>query len=218
MAALTFLEAPIDDAVARGMERTLDDPSRTMLYGPTGQLTQNFKAAAMVYRYDLAPGIKYAEQFLSVQAIWHVVRKGANGPYSGFLVKDWGDFKLTQSNSRLTLVTGSVYQINRVYSYTFGAITDESLRPIYKPAAGLIVKRTRSGVVTTATATVDTTTGLATISGHAGGDTYTCVGSFLVPVTFSENQWTAKLDGGGKTMVVVSGSIKLEDIGRSSLP
>lgn len=218
MAALPFLEAPLDDAIARGMEVTLSDPGRTMLYGPTGELTQNFAAANAIYKYDLAPGIKYARQFLAVQAIWHIVHFGAGGPYKGFLVKDYSDPELTQSNSRLTLISGSVYQINRVYTYTFGAVTDEYLRPIYKPAAGMVVKRTRSGVVSTATATVDTTTGQATISGHTAGDTYTAVGIFYVPVTFSENEWTAKLDGGGSTTVSVSGSIKLEDIGRSSLP
>lgn len=217
MAALAFLEVPIDDSLARGMERTLDNPGRNMLYSASGELTQNFISSNAVYKYDLAPGIRYAPQYLAIEAIWHVVNFGTSGPYLGFLVKDWGDYKLDQTNSRLTLITGATYQINRVYSYSFGAVTDEYLRPIYKPAAGIVVKRTRSGVVSTASATIDTTTGIATISGHTGGDTYTCIGAFYVPVTFSENQWTAKLDGGGSTMVSVTGSIKLEDIGRASL-
>lgn len=212
MAALPFLEAPLDDAIARGMECTVSEPGRVMRYGPTGELTQNFTAADPIHKYDLAPGVRYAAQFLAVRAIWYIVFHGASGPYAGFLVKDWQDFQLTQTNSRLTLITGSVYQINRVYTYTFGAVTDEFLRRIFKPAAGVVIKRTRSGVVSTATATVDLTTGQATISDHAGGDTYAAVGAFYVPVTFSENEWTSKLDGGGSTLVSVSGSIKLEEV------
>ena len=104
MAALVFLEAPIDDAVARGMERTKAVPGRTMRYGPTGKLSQNYTASFPIHRYDLAPGVRYAAQFHAIEALWYVVHFGTGGPYAGFLLKDWADFRLTQTNSRLTLI------------------------------------------------------------------------------------------------------------------
>jgi len=209
MAALPFLEARISDDIARGMTRTKFVPGRTMLRSPNGGLNQNYTAALPILKYDLAHGIKRASQYSSVEDLWYVVHFGSGGPYSGFLVKDFGDFRLTQTNSRLTLITGAIYQINRVHAY--GGLA-EFLRPILKPDANIVVKRTRSGVVTTATATVDTTTGQATISGHAGGDTYTCEGTFHMPVTFSEDEWDCDIIGGDSQLVVVSGSIKVEEI------
>lgn len=215
MSAQPFLEARLDDAISFGMSRTKDSPGRTMRYGPTGSLSQNFVAAYPIHRYDLAPGIQFAEQFLQTEALWYVVFHGSQGPYKGFLLKDWGDYQLSQDGeraSRLTLIAGAVYQINRVHTVTYGPVTDEFLRPIYKPETGISVFRKRAGVVSSASATIDLTNGQATISGHVSGDTYTCEGTYNVPVTFSENTWTAEMEGAEDHMVAVSGQIKLEEI------
>ena len=107
-----------------------------------------------------------------------------------------------------SIATGTTWQINRVYTY--GSV--DFLRPIQKPQSGIVVKRKRSGVVTTATATVDTTTGIADISGHVEGDTYTCEGLFWVPVTFTDDEWTAECIGDIADLVIVAGQIKLEEI------
>lgn len=205
MAALAFLEQRIDTQVSTGMMSIPTVPGRTMRYTQTGYLTQNYTAAFPKHKFDMAPVIKTAAAFQSVLDIWYVVHFG--GPYRGFLVRDWRDYKLTQSNSRLTLISGSNYQINRVHSY--GGV--EFVRPIYKPEAGVVIKRTRASVVSTATAVVTTTSGQVAVSGHVSGDTYTCEGLFNMPVTFSEDQWDAELRPGAEGILAVSGSIKLEE-------
>lgn len=205
MAALPFLATPIDDAVARGMQSTPTVPGRVKRYTATGRLTQNYSSALPLHRFELSHGIKRLAQFEAIQALFYVVHFT---PYAGFPVRDPRDFRLMQANSRLTFITGSTWQINRVYTY--GGV--DFLRPIQKPETGIVVKRTRSGVVSTATASVDTATGIATISGHVGGDTYTCEGRFYVPVTFSDDEWTAECIGSVDDLVIVSGQIKLEEI------
>lgn len=205
MAALQFLEARIDLSVSPGMSSTPTVPGRTKRYSSVGGLTQNYTAAYPIHKYDLAHGVKTIQQYQAILDLWYVVHFT---PYSGFLLRDWRDYTLAQTNTRLTLITTGVYQINRLHS--FGGV--DFLRPIYKPEAGVVVKRTRAGVVSTATATVSTTTGQATISGHVGGDTYTCEGFFNVPVTFTDDEWSADVIRAASSLLSVGGSINLEEI------
>ena len=205
MATLPFLATPIDDAVARGMQSTRVVVGRVKRYTATGRLTQNYSSARLLHRFELSHGIKKLAQFEAIESLFFIVH---GTPYCGFPVRDPKDFRLSQANSRLTFITGSTWQINRVYTY--GSV--DFLRPIQKPEPGVVVKRTRSAVVSTATATVDTTTGIATISGHVEGDTYTCEGRFWVPVTFTDGEWSAECIGDVAELIIVSGQIKLEEI------
>lgn len=206
MAALAFLEARIDDAVARGMQSTPTVPGRVKRYTPAGALGQNYVASLPIHRYELSHGVRTAAQYQALLDLFYVVHFT---PYMGFRLRDWRDYKLTQTNSRLVFVSGSDWQIHRLH--TFGGA--EFVRPIYKPETGVVVKRTRSAVVSTATATIDTTTGVATISGHVGGDTYTAEGSFDMPVTFTDDEWSAEIIGGEPGgHIVLAGQIKLEEV------
>jgi hypothetical protein len=64
-----------------------------------------------------------------------------------------------------------------------------------------------------ASATVDTTTGLATIAGHVNGDTYTWVGEFDVPVAFADDNMEAEIiDNGGDEYLVAWRSIVVEEV------
>ena len=203
---MNFLEARMDVRVTKGVASIPTVPGRTKAYTHTGKLSQNYTAALPVHKYEAIHGLKSLEDYQSVLDLWYVV---SFTPYKGFRFKDWRDFRLTQTNSRLTLITGSTWQINRLHAYG----PAEFLRPIYKPVAGtVVVKRTRSAVVSTASATVDSTTGIATISGHVGGDTYTCEGEFDMPVTFSDDEWRAELQGNTAKLFAVSGSIALEEL------
>lgn len=206
MAALAFLEARIDDAVTRGMQSTPTVPGRVKHYTPAGALSQNYVASLPIHRYELSHGVRTAAQYQAILDLFYVVHFT---PYAGFRLRDWRDYRLTQTNSRLVFVSGSDWQIHRVH--TFGGV--EFLRPIHKPETGIAIKRKRSGSVSTATATVATTTGIATISGHVEGDTYSAEGTFDMPVTFTDDEWSADLIGGEPGRhVVVSGQIKLEEV------
>jgi uncharacterized protein (TIGR02217 family) len=138
-----------------------------------------------LHRYNISQAIRTNEDFEAVRSFFFNVY----GMADSFRFKDYADFRANQLNSRLTLITGATYQLERIY--VTGART--LARPIYKPLSGGIVYRTRASVVTTATASIDTTTGIATISGHVGGDTYTWSGEFDVPVSFSTDQMEAQI-------------------------
>ncbi len=144
-----------------------------------------------LHRYDVAHALKRSDRLELLKSFFYVV----GGRADSFRYKDWLDFTATQENSSLTLISGSDYQLNRVYT----AYTRTFTRQITKPvSATVIVYRTRAAVTSVATATIDYTTGIATISGHAGGDTYTWEGQFDVPCSFVSDQAQFRLIAAGE--------------------
>lgn len=203
---MAFLEQRIPDTVSRG---TKGGPRgrRTKVYVQNGRLRQVFEWSRSLQQYDVSYGIRTLADLEAVRALFYVVMFT---PFEGFRFKDWNDYRMTQSTSRLDFVSGTEWQIKRLY--TVGASTHA--RTITKPVSGSVtVYRTRSGVVTTATASVDSTTGLATIAGHAGGDTYTCAGEFDVPVTFADDALDQiELDGNLDQMLQGLPAVMLEEL------
>lgn len=162
-----------------------------------------------LHRYQVAQAVKTNADFEEVRAFFYVVA----GAFEGFRFKDWSDYECTLGNSRLVLADGSptMWQLARVY--TVGA--REFVRPIYKPCASPApqVYRTRAGATTLASATVDTTTGLVSISGHIDGDAYRWVGEFDVPVGFVDDDLEAVIvDKGDDGFLMSWPSIVLEEI------
>lgn len=202
---MAFLEQRLNTRIEQGAQGGPTVPGRTKAYTPSGKLRQNFVARAPIHRFDVSHGLRQQADYQAVLDIWYVVNFT---PYEGFRFRDWRDYRATAANSRCTLISGSTYQLQRVHS--FGGI--EFLRNIYKPVAGVVITRTRSGTPSTATATVDTTTGVATISGHLAGDTYTWTGEFDLPVTFSDDSWVSTLEGAAPNLIIVAPSIALEEI------
>jgi uncharacterized protein (TIGR02217 family) len=205
---MAFLETRISTAVRRG---TSGGPTarRHKVYDGGGRLRgQQFLRSYPLQRYRFDFGNKLLEDAEAIRAFFYVVMFT---PYEGFRVRDWNDYELTHANSSLTLISGSVYQINRVYTAGPASI----LRPIYKiDEDGAVIYRTRSSVVSTATATVDENTGQATISGHASGDTYTCSAYFDIPVTFVDDEALAgmALDGSVNSILLALEGIELEEL------
>lgn len=204
---MAFLESRLDPKITQGVTFTETVPGRTIARLPNGRLAQNFTAAMPLTRCDLLHGVRSAAEYQTVLDAWYIVNFT---PYEGLRVKNWRDFRATAANTTLTLITGATWQLQRLH--TFAGINFK--RDIKKPCASpaIVITRNRSGSFTTASATVDTTTGIATISGHVSGDTYTWSGEFDIPMTFSKNEWSATLDGGGGDVYAVSGSIEMEEI------
>lgn len=187
-----FLERRLPDAICRGSSggpRTV----RAKAYAQGGQLTQLFRWTRPLQHYDISFGIKTREDFEPVRALWYVVM----GPphYAGFRFKDWNDYRVTQLTGSLVLVSGSDWQLSRRYSAPGGLEFYD--RPIYKPVSNsAMIYRNRGGVISVASATVNYSTGIASIAGHQSGDTYSWEGEFDVPVTF-ENDAMDNIDLGG---------------------
>lgn len=204
---MAFFEARLDERIERGATGGPTNPGRVKLYKPDGRLTQKFAASLPIHRYSVSHGLRTPDGQEAVLAMFYVVNFT---PYTGFRFKAWWDYTATQTNSVATLISGSNYQLQRVY--TVGAVSFN--RPIYKPVSGTVqVYRTRSAVVSAATATIDYTTGVATISGHVSGDTYTWTGEFDVPVTFVNNEWTeSSLEVSTSNLFVRAQPVELEEI------
>ena len=144
--------------------------------------------------YSISQPVKESAEFEAVRNFFYVV----GGNVDGFRLKDWSDYRLVQGNNTLQLLTGSIWQILRTYTYGPRTLA----RAIYKVSGSsfgdpdLLVYRTRSAVRTAlanpADYTVDLNTGQVTINGHVSGDTYDCEGVFHVPVSFVDPRaiWT----------------------------
>lgn len=171
-----------------------------------GQRFANKNWTMPLHQYDVSAAIRTQADFEVIRQFFY----NCSGQFSGFRFKDYADFILTQATSSLALISGAVYQINRIYP--LGPRT--FVRPIYKPVASTItVYRTRSSLVTVATAAIDYTTGQATITGHVAGDTYTAEGQFDVPVAFLSDVLEAQISSkSGGQFVMEWPSIQLEEL------
>lgn len=174
-------------------------------YSASGRRSTNRLAQYPLHEYTIAHPVREGADFEVLRAFFWVV----GGDADAFRYQDWADYKATASNSTLTLVSGSSYQLGRIYSVGSRSFT----RPIQKPAKVRQVLRTRASVVTdiTSTTTVDLTTGLATITGHAAGDTYAWAGTFHVPVAFKDAQAVWSVVGTSR-MLTEWPSLELEEV------
>ncbi len=203
---MAFLEQRLDARIEQGASGGPTIPGRIKTYIPNGGLLQTFLSDEMKHRFDVSHGMRSNADHQLVLDTFYVVMLT---PYEGFRFRYWADYRATQANSSLTLISGSDYQLQRVH--TFGGVS--VLRNIYKPVSATVtVYRTRASVITTATATIDYTTGVAAISGHVGGDTYTWEGQFDIPVTFSDDEWVSQMQATLTNVAIVPPSIRLEEI------
>lgn len=170
-----------------------------------GQRATNRRSQFPLHEYSLAQPIREGSLFEELRAFFYVV----GGDADAFRFKDWSDYQATQLNSSLSLVTGDIFRLNRVY--TFGARTFS--RPIYKPVLPLQIFRTRAALTTDTTfsTTLDVPTGLVTVTDHEMGDTYTWVGEFDVPVAFRDPAAVFQVLGGPR-MLTEWPNIDLEEV------
>lgn len=145
----------------------------------SGQRAYNLYDPYPLQEYTLAVPVRTGDEFEELRAFFLATRG-----LDPFLFKDWSDYEATLQNTSMTLISGAVYQMNRLYV----APARTTVRPVYKPMAGVQIWRTRAGSTTniTGTSPIVYTTGRVTVSGHVGGDTYRWTGEFYVPVYFSD--------------------------------
>lgn len=177
------------------------------VYANNGRRITNLGDELPLHQFSLSKPIQAEEDFDLLRAFfWNV-----SGDTDGFRFKDWSDYRATAQNSRVTLVSGTTYQLNRIY--IFGNRT--KVRPIQKPITGSQIFRVRGGVATDITGTdagtVNTTTGRVTILNNVGGDTYFWVGQFDLPAAFVDPAAVFNIIGGPR-MLSEWASIEIEEI------
>jgi uncharacterized protein (TIGR02217 family) len=156
---------------------------------PGGAEQRNKNRATSLCEGDCAHGLKNQAQLATLIKFFRSV----GGRYAGFRFKDWSDFQCAAADSQCTLVSGSVYQLQKVYQ---SAVSFNEVRDIKKPVAGtLTIYRTRSGVTTdiTGATTIDTTLGRITVTSHVAGDVYTWTGEFDVPCRFDTDHMATSI-------------------------
>lgn len=197
---MSFLEQRLDTGITQGAQVRPTNPGRIKVYTESGRLTQRFTRAAPKHEMDVSHGLRSAADFQTLVDLWYVVHFT---PYTGFRVRMQSDYQATATNSTLTLITGTTYQLQR--KHVFGAVTVK--RDIFKPCASpaVVVYNASNDVLT---GTTDTTNGHWTGSGTPAYWT----GQFDLPMTFSDNEWTGSLELNTRNLQVSSESIKLEEI------
>lgn len=147
----------------------------------SGRRVTNRNWSMPLHRYDVSHALKKGSSRETLKAFFYVTA----GRADGFRYKDWNDYEVTQSTGSLSLISGSDYQMNRVYT----AFARTFTRTIQKPVTGTVtVYRTRAAVTSVISPTINYTTGIVTVSGHVGGDTYSWAGQFDVPVAFANDE------------------------------
>lgn len=177
-------------------------------YAINGRRLANKNWSAPLHRYDVSHCVKTETDFNEIRNFFYVV----SGAFDGFRFKDWQDYRAETSETNLTLISGSTWQMNKLYALGSRTYT----RAIQKPVSGAQIFRTRASVTTNITgsdATVATATGIVTIANHVGGDTYTWSGEFDVPVAFVSDEFMPEIiNKSGEEFLIASGQIMLEEI------
>ena len=104
------------------------------------------------------------------------------GAAYGFRFRNWMDYELTAEP--IGTGTGSEQTVQIGKRYTFG--TESVFIPIRKPNSDCIISASGEPIA----ATVDTATGLATFTALLG-ETITVTGTYDIPVTFSNDDFSA---------------------------
>ncbi|ACC76155.1 DUF2460 domain-containing protein [Paraburkholderia phymatum] len=129
----------------------------------------------------------------------------------GFRIKDWTDFSCTTAQGILT-ATGTSGQYQLCKQYTNGALFENRL--IQKPVVGTVAIY-KNAVLIASGLTLDTTTGLVTITPTPlVTDVLTWSGQFDVPVRFDVDEMKKQImdRAGGGDLFVDWGSIPIIEI------
>lgn len=186
---MSFMDSPrFPEDISRGV--TFGPEFVTAIgFVPGGAEQRNRVRSRALCVGECAHGLKSQAQLDVLIAFFRSV----GGRWAGFRFKDWSDFQVAKANSYATLVSGSIYQLGKLYQ---SAIGFSESRDITKPVAGTVsVFRTRSAVETdiTGATTIDATTGRITVTGHVAGDVYTWSGQFDVPCRFDTDRMATSI-------------------------
>ena len=135
------------------------------------------------HEYEVSQGIKTDEDFRAVGAHHRMARGRAHH----FRFKDWSDYSATRSEGGFVLVTGTQYQIVKVY----GSVSNfKEFRKITRLVSGTF-QFWRDSVLTAITPDIET--GLVTIAGVTESTVLECAFEFDVPVRYDTDKLLATL-------------------------
>jgi len=176
-----FIEERLDIEVSEGSQ---GGPGfRTTIFeSEAGYEQRNSSWSKSRAKYDLSYGIRHEDDFQTVLAMFYVCR----GRATGFRMRDWGDWRLTDSLIGTGNGVENEFQITKTYAVGIYSY----VRDIKKPVNGTVVVKVNDVVKTLTTDyTVDHTTGIITfVSPPPDTHTIKVTCEFDVPVRFDIDQ------------------------------
>jgi uncharacterized protein (TIGR02217 family) len=199
---MAVLNKVISPRITKETVFEVEHPSRIKIYSGDGSLEgQQFCDAIPRHRVNIGFGMRSVADFQELIDAFYVVMFT---PYEGLLVKNWQDYRATLTNSSVLSLGGGNYQLQR--KHTFGAIN--MLRNITKPSNEVALTVYNASNVAL-TPTIDYTTGIFTVS---SGTPAKWTGEFFLPMTFSENKWTARLEVSIQNLWMSNDPVMMEEV------
>ena len=174
---MSFIEARLLEDVESGFSggpvwRTLTKELRS------GVVRRKATRSRPVHRFSASFDNRDFDTLSTLLAAFNATR----GAAFGFRFRNWMDYELT--SEPLTTGTGAEQSVQIGKRYAFGP--ESVVLPIRKPNADCIVRADGTPI----TATINTATGLATFTAPLGS-TVTITGTYDIPVTFSNDDFSA---------------------------
>jgi uncharacterized protein (TIGR02217 family) len=159
-------------------------------------------------RFEVGRRAMNAADTASLDAFFRAVK----GRAYGFRIKDWTDFFATTANGVVVAqATAGVYQLAKLY--TTGSLSETRL--IQKPVTGTVAVY-KNGVLIASGLSLDTTTGLVTITPTPlNTDVLSWSGQFDVPARFDADEMKKQImdrNGASGDLLVDWGSIPVIEI------
>lgn len=195
---MSFIEQRLLDRLAIGTQggatwRTREVPLSN------GIVRRNASRSRPLYRYAILYQNLLPAQHKAVLDAFNACR----GAAYGFRLRDPAEFSVV--DQPIGVGTGSSQTLQLVKTYTWGP--EQVVRPIRKPVAGVVIKANGTPI----TASVDTTTGLATFTAPAG-HSITWSGEFDVPVRFESDQLISTYDRAAQSLILSADVPLVEDL------
>ena len=173
-----------------------------------GSMQINVNWARTLRQYELGVVPLTVEQWQTIEGLHEVTEGGA----FGFLMQDPKDASATLANGRVTLVSGTTYQLQK--RYTSAGSTRTKDRKITRPIASGFVLQAAGVTVPGANYTLNTVTGTLTIPSAPAFATLTWSGSFHVPVHFASDEidWELVRSGPMDTRLMAGPSVTVMEV------
>jgi uncharacterized protein (TIGR02217 family) len=208
MAITVYTDVILPSGVLAGGVRGKQIRSNARTGARNGGMQINVNWARTLRQYELGVSPMTVEQWQAIEGLHEVTEGGA----FGFLMSDPKDASASLANGRVSLVSGTTYQLQK--RYTSAGSTRTKDRKITRPIAADFVLQASGVTVAGADYTLNTVTGRLTIPSAPAAATLTWSGSFYVPVHFASDEidWELVRSGPMEARLMAGPSVAVMEV------
>lgn len=208
MAITVYTDIILPSGVLAGGVRGKQIRSNARTGARNGGMQINVNWARTLRQYELGVSPMTVEQWQAIEGLHEVTEGGA----FGFLMSDPKDASASLANGRVSLVSGTTYQLQK--RYTSAGSTRTKDRKITRPIAADFVLQASGVTVAGANYTLNTVTGRLTIPSAPAAATLTWSGSFYVPVHFASDEidWELVRSGPMEARLMAGPSVAVMEV------